>query len=998
MNMSFLNISPNLHPIDLAIIVGYLMLTIIVGIYYGRGIKTFKDFAVGNQRFGVAALTMTVFATMIGGSATIGRVGKIYEIGMVFFLAGCGGFIYQLIVAYYLSPRFTRFYNAISLGDIIESRFAKQGRLISGILVVLWELGVIAAQITALGVLLEPLIGLQFKAGVIISSFIVIVYSAYGGVRSVVMTDILQFFVLIIALPVVCIVGINVSGGYEVLLSKIPDKSYIPTTSHFITCAVLFVIWSVPEMAPDVMQRMFLSKNSNVLSRAFKLSATLNIPMYFVVLLLAIVALSLNVTTTPNQALPELINQLLGPGIKGLATAGIMAVIMSTADTNLNVACVFIVNDLVKPLKSQNFSNQKKDLFLVRILTVVLGLLSVTVALYHQDIIDSLLFGYMFWLPVIVVPIYAVLFDLPGNLRDFYRAAIAGISTFLIWSFLPLPFLQDTSGTWLALEKFTYVNSLLPAFLMNGLFFFKGKVYSVIRDAVLKERKIVKSSHSNFLSIFGPQRRTPKMWFIHTTHEAKAPYNYVGALGVAMFITPLFYFDLSQNDNLLITLKIIAGLMIWCIMLRDDWFPQKGVPFCVYWHASLFAAFTMVPCLAYVRCGLEANAAHGFLSVGQFDNFLMLVLSGIVLLSVVHRHFLSLHSLTAILFSACVSYTYAGTPFTKPVLYVAYFFTILNIMCYMLSGRVFQLQQKQIKMYRHHVAKIAHETLNPLFGQSRSLNRAKECLEDLLKTNPELAKNKSLQKAQEELTYIDSSTDQVCKFIDIYQLTVREQKQSRYPHQVKIEDFITQLLKSFPFSGNCTKEMFHFHYSKTLTFAMFINPIVLCNVVHNLMRNGHYATLRNEHERTDPPQIDVSFALKGPELEIKVKDNGCGMTPSQQHQVFNAFYTTKEEGMGVGLAFCKEAVEAAGGEIFCTSVYGQGTTFVVLLPTKDKEAQKLQDQREAEEHAEERARKEKIRQETLAYARRFIANGWSDERISRATHFDIAYIQELRKE
>ena len=395
---------------------------------------------------------------------------------------------------------------------------------------------------------------------------------------------------------------------------------------------------------------------------------------------------------------------------------------------------------------------------------------------------------------------------------------------------------------------------------------------------------------------------------------------------------------------------------------------------------------------------LICTAVHGFLSVGQFDNFLMLVLSGIVLLSVVHKHFLSLHSIIAILFSACVSYTYACTPFTKPVLYVAYFFTILNIMCYMLSGRIFQLQQKQIKMYRHHVAKIAHETLNPLFGQSRSLDKAKEYLEDLLKTNPELAKNKSLQKAQEELTYIDSSTDQVCKFIDIYQLTVREQKQSRYPHQVKIKDFITKLLKSFPFSENCTKEMFHFHYAKTLTFAMFINPIVLCNVVHNLMRNGHYATLRNEHERTDPPQIDVSFALKGRELEIKVKDNGCGMTPSQQHQVFNAFYTTREEGMGVGLAFCKEAVEAAGGEIFCTSVYGQETTFVVLLPTKDKEAQKLQDQREAEERAEERARKEKIRQETIAYARRFIANGWSDERISRATHFDIDYIQKLRKE
>ena len=222
---------------------------------------------------------------------------------------------------------------------------------------------------------------------------------------------------------------------------------------------------------------------------------------------------------------------------------------------------------------------------------------------------------------------------------------------------------------------------------MNGIVFFKGKPFAVIRNAVLKERTIVKSSHSNFLSIFGPQRKTPKMWFIHTTHEAKAPYNYVGALGVAMFITPLFYFDLSQNDNLLITLKIIAGLMIWCIMLRDDWFPQKGIPFCVYWHTSLFAAFTMVPCLAYVRAGLptvltgiKGPATQDFFS-GQGD-ILMLALSGFVLVSVVHKHFLSLHSIIAILFSACVSYTYACTPFTKPVLYVAYFFTILNIMCY----------------------------------------------------------------------------------------------------------------------------------------------------------------------------------------------------------------------------------------------------------------------------------------------------------------------------
>ena len=986
----------NISSIDLGIIIAYLVLTVVVGIYYGRNIKTFKDFAVGNKRFGVSLLTMTLFATAIGGNFTTGYISQIYKFGAIFLVVMCMGPVATLLLYKYIVPRVLRFNKALSLGDIIQDRFGTQGRMVAGFATILCIIGGLGAQISALGLLSHYFVGGSFTAAVVVSSLIVVLYSAYGGIRSVIMTDVLQFFLLLIALPLLCIIGLYYAGGYEGLMDKIPTQSLYPKIEDTTSIISLCLIFFIPALPTESMHRMFLSKDSNILVKAFQFSAVLQFPLYLVIFLLSLIGLASSEKVTGDQALAHVMNSL-PLFVRGLAISGMIAAIMSTADSILNSGSVFIMNDVVKPL-SKGLIHEKNKLFWTRVLTVLFGTLPILVVLKYKNPFDVALFGRIFWMPIVLIPIYAVLFDLPGNLRDFYRGAIAGISTFLIWSFLPLPFLQDTSGTWLALEKFTYVNSLLPAFLMNGIVFFKGKPFAVIRDAVLKERKIVKSSHSNFLSIFGPQRRTPKMWFIHTTHEAKAPYNYVGALGVAMFITPLFYFDLSQNDNLLITLKIIAGLMIWCIMLRDDWFPQKGVPFCVYWHASLFAAFTMVPCLAYVRCGLEANAAHGFLSVGQFDNFLMLVLSGIVLLSVVHRHFLSLHSLTAILFSACVSYTYAGTPFTKPVLYVAYFFTILNIMCYMLSGRVFQLQQKQIKMYRHHVAKIAHETLNPLFGQSRSLNRAKECLEDLLKTNPELAKNKSLQKAQEELTYIDSSTDQVCKFIDIYQLTVREQKQSRYPHQVKIEDFITQLLKSFPFSGNCTKEMFHFHYSKTLTFAMFINPIVLCNVVHNLMRNGHYATLRNEHERTDPPQIDVSFALKGPELEIKVKDNGCGMTPSQQHQVFNAFYTTKEEGMGVGLAFCKEAVEAAGGEIFCTSVYGQGTTFVVLLPTKDKEAQKLQDQREAEEHAEERARKEKIRQETLAYARRFIANGWSDERISRATHFDIAYIQELRKE
>ena len=161
------------------------------------------------------------------------------------------------------------------------------------------------------------------------------------------------------------------------------------------------------------------------------------------------------------------------------------------------------------------------------------------------------------------------------------------------------------------------------------------------------------------------------------------------------------------------------------------------------------------------------------------------------------------------------------------------------------------------------------------------------------------------------------------------------------------------------------------------------------------MRNS-IATRVNESKRGTPGKVDVFFEQKGPEIKMKVTDNGCGMTPSQQHKVFNAFYSTKEEGMGVGLAFCKEAVEAAGGEIFCVSVFGQGTSFVVLLPTKDREFETVEQKIADLKEEQERQKRHKWNVELAQGLMRDFPEE-SEENISQRTGFSIKELRSLKQ-
>jgi C4-dicarboxylate-specific signal transduction histidine kinase len=107
------------------------------------------------------------------------------------------------------------------------------------------------------------------------------------------------------------------------------------------------------------------------------------------------------------------------------------------------------------------------------------------------------------------------------------------------------------------------------------------------------------------------------------------------------------------------------------------------------------------------------------------------------------------------------------------------------------------------------------------------------------------------------------------------------------------------------------------------------NRVQLQQVMLNLLMNAAEAMLPiYDHERL----VRVRSEKHDQGALIEVADSGTGIEPDDAKRIFEAFFTTKAEGMGMGLSICRSIVEAHGGRITMAKAVPQGTVFQVILP------------------------------------------------------------------
>jgi signal transduction histidine kinase len=108
--------------------------------------------------------------------------------------------------------------------------------------------------------------------------------------------------------------------------------------------------------------------------------------------------------------------------------------------------------------------------------------------------------------------------------------------------------------------------------------------------------------------------------------------------------------------------------------------------------------------------------------------------------------------------------------------------------------------------------------------------------------------------------------------------------------------------------------------------------VQLQQVLMNLMLNGIEAM----HDTKSEGQLTIrSLRGDGGQLLISVRDTGVGLPPEQAEQIFNAFFSTKAQGTGMGLSISRSIIESHGGRLWARSTSGRGATFNFTLPAAE---------------------------------------------------------------
>lgn len=411
--------------LDNLIIVFYFFTVLCVGLWASRSVKTLDDYATGNRSYNSFFIFATLSSSFIGGGFTSGLAEKVYRLGL-FYVVGLWGFsLKEILIAKYVAPQMTKFNDAVSVGDIMGRLYGENARVFTGIASVLVCAGIAGAQFGAFGYMMNVLLGIPQLWGILIGASIVIIYSSLGGMKAVVANDMLHFCVLIVALPLVFILGLNQAGGIEAILSTPNFDAIGQNIPWYVLLGIFLSFFFGETLVPPYVQRLLIGKDNHSTVQGTLWSGLLSFPFFLMIGLIGLIAHKLSPDLNPNLALPHVIMTVMPVGLKGLAIAGMIAVVMSSADSFLNAAGIAASHDVIKPLKS--ITEKHQELTISRFTTFTVGVIGAAFAASTESVLDILLHAYNFWTPFILVPLVAGIMGYIKSAQVFWVSSLIAI-------------------------------------------------------------------------------------------------------------------------------------------------------------------------------------------------------------------------------------------------------------------------------------------------------------------------------------------------------------------------------------------------------------------------------------------------------------------------------------------------------------------------------------------------------------------------------------------
>lgn len=372
----------------------YIALTLAIGFWASKRIKTAKDFTLAGRNLSTTIVGVTIFATWFGSSSIMGSPSHFVERGFAAFVTNIfAGSLCLVFVGYFYIKRLYRL-NISTMGDFIRIRFNKPLELAFSIILILTYFPWIAAQFVALAFLFHSILGISLQNGILLSAAIVVIYTYVGGMWAVSYTDMLQSILILIGLLILLSNVLGQTGGIVPIFNDQPKeffsifpKSGLDNWSEYIAIWMAFFIGATP--AQEIYQRAFSAKSEKAAVNGVYLSALLLLVISSIPFIIGLGAVQLHpelMNANGGQSiLPSMVSAYSSMPVQVLFYGALISAILSTSSGAMLAPATIVGENLLKP----NLPNitDKQLLLLTRISVVLVAMLSAFFAFNDADIV-----------------------------------------------------------------------------------------------------------------------------------------------------------------------------------------------------------------------------------------------------------------------------------------------------------------------------------------------------------------------------------------------------------------------------------------------------------------------------------------------------------------------------------------------------------------------------------------------------------------------------------
>lgn len=416
------------------------MVTSVVGFSCSGAMTTLREYAIGRKTFSVLALAYTILATSHGGGYIWTSVKQIYEDGLYYIVLLVFWAIFTKVAVIFLARCMSGYMDNCSIAETIGLAYGKWPRVIAALFASASLIFMLAIQINAIIKTCHTCIPIDVGHNVLafVTVLMTILYTTFGGVISVTVTDVLQGLTFMLLIPyLACFIYNRVNQSPVTIFTTLASYekfhfgSLVRNKGRLVEMILLGLTGIVASINPTLLQRVYMSSGPRQAARAFWMAIVIDLALIGFIVSIGILIFVHNPNSHNTEAA---LYSVLKDSHVVLSLFGIciLSLTISTADSVLNACSVFIVHDVICPLYSKPISNVR-SLLLVKLSTFIIGMVATAVAWAQEDLFKLLLMGSGFLMPVVSAPLLFAIFGLKISMRSVLVGMAMGFLASLVF-------------------------------------------------------------------------------------------------------------------------------------------------------------------------------------------------------------------------------------------------------------------------------------------------------------------------------------------------------------------------------------------------------------------------------------------------------------------------------------------------------------------------------------------------------------------------------------